>query len=192
MKYRAQWFAAVAVAAVGVVVAFSFQSRLIDRKAAKPVSNPSAHLGTPGSDTSSPAAAPTPSTSTFLMTSLPGALQSTESHQGANFSTGDATQRQAGANDTGLLAVKGMLRDYRAMMGENPIGNNAEIAKALLGGNSRGVQFSNSQMKLDKDGQLVDRWNHPYFFHQLSQTEMEIRSAGPDGIMWTGDDEVSR
>ena len=84
-----------------------------------------------------------------------------------------------------------MLRDYRAMMSENPIGNNSEITKALLGGNRRGAEFSNSQMKLDKDGQLIDRWNHPYFFHQLSKIDMEVRSAGPDGIMWTPDDEVS-
>ena len=84
-----------------------------------------------------------------------------------------------------------MLRDYRAMMSENPVGNNAEITKALLGGNRRGAEFSNSEMKLDKDGQLVDRWNHPYFFHQLSKIDMEVRSAGPDGMMWTPDDEVS-
>ena len=107
------------------------------------------------------------------------------------FSTGDTNQRKAGANDTQLLAVKGMLRDYRAMLGENPIGTNAEIAKALLGGNPRGAHFSNSQTRLDKDGQLIDHWNHPYFFHQLSKIDMEVRSAGPDGVMWTQDDEVS-
>lgn len=121
----------------------------------------------------------------------PDALHSTESQSAPNFATGDVRQRQAGASDTALLAVKGMLRDYRAMLGENPIGNNAEITKSLLGGNPRGVQFSDAQMKLDKDGQLIDRWSHPYFFHQLSRTDMEVRSAGPDGILWTTDDEVS-
>ena len=120
-----------------------------------------------------------------------GALHQTESQSAPNFATGDVRQRQTGATDTALLAVKGMLRDYRAALGENPIGNNAEITKALLGGNPRGVLFSNSQMKLDKDGQLMDRWNHPYFFHQLARTDMEVRSAGPDGVLWTTDDEVS-
>jgi hypothetical protein len=35
---------------------------------------------------------------------------------------------------------------------------------------------------------MCDRWGTPYFFHQVSKTEMEIRSAGPDRRMWTGDD----
>jgi hypothetical protein len=114
-----------------------------------------------------------------------------DSEGAPSLATGDAKQRQAGANDTDLLAVKGMLRDYRASMSENPVGNNSEITKALLGGNRQSADFSNSQIKLDKEGQLVDRWNHPYFFHQLSKIDMEVRSAGPDGVMWTPDDEVS-
>ena len=36
----------------------------------------------------------------------------------------------------------------------------------------------------------VDPWGTPYFFHQLSSTEMEIRSAGPDKRLWTDDDVV--
>ena len=84
-----------------------------------------------------------------------------------------------------------MLRGYRAAFGENPIGSNAEITRALTGANSRKANFGGDELKI-KDGQMVDRWDHPYFFHQLSRTEMEIRSAGPDGIMWTRDDEVMR
>jgi len=37
---------------------------------------------------------------------------------------------------------------------------------------------------------LVDAWGTPYFFHQLAAMEMEIRSAGPDKVMWTADDLV--
>jgi hypothetical protein len=29
-----------------------------------------------------------------------------------------------------------------------------------------------------------------YFFHQISASEMEVHSAGPDKVMWTSDDQV--
>ena len=44
--------------------------------------------------------------------------------------------------------------------------------------------------RVNARGELVDNWDTPYFFHQLSRTEMEIRSAGPDRRMWTADDLV--
>lgn len=103
----------------------------------------------------------------------------------------DAEQNRAANSDPQLLAVKQMLRDYRAALGEEPVGNNSEITKALLGANSRKARFVTAEAKLNSDHQLVDRWNHPYFFHQLSRTHMEVRSSGPDGVMWTADDEVS-
>ncbi len=97
----------------------------------------------------------------------------------------------AGEADPELIGVSEVLRAYRAGVGENPVGSNAEITRALTGANSRKANFGGSDLKI-KDGQIVDRWEHPYFFHQLSGTEMEIRSAGPDGVMWTKDDEVIR
>ena len=45
-------------------------------------------------------------------------------------------------------------------------------------------------LRLNAAGELVDPWGTPYFFHQLSATEMEIHSAGPDKVMWTRDDLV--
>lgn len=80
------------------------------------------------------------------------------------------------------------LRDYRTIMRENPIGTNAEITKALNGGNPRQARLLPEGMTLNRDGELVDRWGKPYFFHQLSKDQMEIRSAGPDQQMWTEDD----
>jgi len=38
---------------------------------------------------------------------------------------------------------------------------------------------------------LIDRWGTPYFFHVLSNTGMEIRSAGQDGEFYTEDDAIS-
>ena len=41
-----------------------------------------------------------------------------------------------------------MLRDYRAALGENPVGTNSEITKALLGANSRKARFIASEARL--------------------------------------------
>ena len=87
--------------------------------------------------------------------------------------------------------IKLMLRDYRTLMGENPVGTNAEIMKAIIGANPKGAKLGPPEgMSLNGSGELVDTWGTPYFFHQLSGTQMEIRSAGQDRKMWTSDDIV--
>jgi hypothetical protein len=87
--------------------------------------------------------------------------------------------------------VRLMLRDYRTLMGQNPVGSNAEIMKAVMGGNPKHANLGPPQgQSVNGNGELVDRWGTPYFFHQQSATNMEIRSAGPDRIMWTSDDIV--
>lgn len=83
------------------------------------------------------------------------------------------------------------LRDYRTVMGENPVGTNAEIAAALNGGNTKKARLLPEGQSMNGNGELVDRWGRPYFFHQLSRTNIEIRSAGPDGVMWTDDDVIA-
>jgi len=84
------------------------------------------------------------------------------------------------------------LRDYRTVMGENPVGTNAEITHALNGGNPKQAKLLPEGNTLNGNGELVDRWGTPYFFHQLSRDRMEIRSAGPDKTMWTDDDTVAQ
>ena len=88
-----------------------------------------------------------------------------------------------------LSAVDSTIRNFQAVLGENPIGSNAEITGALLGNNLKQIKLEvpvGSQV--NGQGEMCDRWGTPYFFHQISKTEMEIRSAGPDRQMWTGDD----
>jgi hypothetical protein len=78
---------------------------------------------------------------------------------------------------------------YRKALGGNPVGSNAEIVNCLLGKNEKTLQLGlPSGIKLNTSGELIDRWGTPYFFHSLSGTEMEIRSAGADVTMWTDDD----
>ncbi len=73
----------------------------------------------------------------------------------------------------------------------NPIGNNAEITAVLTGQNPRHIAFiPPDHPAINAQGELCDRWGHPFFFHQLSGRQMEIRSAGPDKKFWTADDVV--
>jgi hypothetical protein len=86
------------------------------------------------------------------------------------------------------------VRQYGAMFGGNPVGTNPEITSQLSGNNPKHINFLNAEagMRINENGELVDPWGRPYFFHQISAYEMEIRSAGADGKMWTPDDLVRR
>jgi hypothetical protein len=82
--------------------------------------------------------------------------------------------------------------NYGSTFSGNPVGNNSEIAAALNGENSKQIKFIDPEkgLRINGNGELVDSWGTPFFFHQLSATDMEVRSAGPDKIMWTADDLV--
>ena len=78
-----------------------------------------------------------------------------------------------------------------ATHGENPVGQNTDITAALTGRNPLGFAFiPPNHPAINKRGELCDRWGTPFFFHQESGTQMEIRSAGPDRRMWTAVDAV--
>ena len=87
-----------------------------------------------------------------------------------------------------------VINQYGSMFGGNPVGTNPEITQALNGGNSKQARLINEEsgLRINGRGELVDYWGTPFFFHQLSGTEMEIRSAGPDRRMWTADDLVTK
>jgi hypothetical protein len=80
--------------------------------------------------------------------------------------------------------------NYGSTFDGNPVGTNPEITSALNGENPKQIKFLNTDdgMRINGAGELVDAWGTPFFFHQLSGKETEIRSAGPDRRMWTGDD----
>ena len=83
------------------------------------------------------------------------------------------------------------IRDYRVAIGSNPVGNNAEVTRALLGENPRSAAFvERKDVKLNDQGEMLDAWGHPYFFHAITGKFMEVRSAGPDGVLFTADDIV--
>lgn len=71
----------------------------------------------------------------------------------------------------------------------NPVGENAEITAALAGDNPLHFAFVDPKHPaINARGELCDRWGTPFRFHQLSGTQMEIRSAGPDRRFGMGDD----
>jgi hypothetical protein len=85
------------------------------------------------------------------------------------------------------------VRQFGDMFGGNPVGTNPEITRALAGDNPKHINFLKADgNRVNAQGELIDPWGNPYFFHQLSGSDMEIRSAGPDGKMYTSDDLVVR
>ncbi|MCM8538018.1 MAG: hypothetical protein NE334_18900 [Lentisphaeraceae bacterium] len=92
-----------------------------------------------------------------------------------------------------LTSLKEILNDYLVLAKDEgyPTGLNVEITNALLGDNPHKIALiSESNPKINFDGELVDSWDTPYFFHSHSLTQMDIRSAGPDQTMFTKDDVV--
>jgi hypothetical protein len=93
-----------------------------------------------------------------------------------------------------LQNVRHAVRQFGQMFGGNPVGDNSEITAALNGKNPKQINFidPSAGMRLNAKGELIDAWDTPYFFHQLSASEMEIHSAGPDRKMWTDDDLMTK
>lgn len=104
----------------------------------------------------------------------------------------DELGSSAGDIMSDLRIVDSVLAAYRSSVHSgNPVGENAEITAALTGRNKLGFAFiAPDHPAINAKGELCDRWGTPFFFHQLSGTAMEIRSAGPDRRLWTKDDQV--
>lgn len=84
------------------------------------------------------------------------------------------------------------IRSFSLRFGANPVGTNAEIIKALNGGNEAHVNYLPAIKRINRKGELMDAWGTPYFFHANSATELEVRSAGPDRKLYTSDDLTAR
>lgn len=93
---------------------------------------------------------------------------------------------------TVLENVRHAVRQYGERFGGNPVGTNPEITGQLNGNNPKHINFLNAEagMRVNENGELVDSWGTPFFFHQIARMAMDIHSAGPDRILWTKDDLV--
>jgi hypothetical protein len=93
--------------------------------------------------------------------------------------------------DDDLATIELVMSEFRKHHDGNPVGENGEITAALLGANPKHLSYlPDKGPHLNSSAQLIDRWGTPYFFHQISGSETEIRSAGPDKEMHTADDLV--
>ena len=91
-----------------------------------------------------------------------------------------------------LTLVSHLLENFALLVKGNdplPLGANEEIAAALRGRNRLQQRFVPDTSPLfNAKGQIVDRWGTPLYFHAISRDRLEVRSAGPDKVMWTEDD----
>ena len=72
------------------------------------------------------------------------------------------------------------LQQYKERIGSYPVGNNAEIAKALLGGNSKNlIILVGRKSDLNSKGEIVDPWGTPLRIYFAGEGIL-VRSAGPN------------
>lgn len=90
--------------------------------------------------------------------------------------------------DERIQGVGQLLYVYRLGFGGNPPGLNEDVVSAMLGLNEKHTAFLPKTCAAIRDGQLVDDWGTPYWFHAISSKQMEVRSAGPDRELFTADD----
>lgn len=111
----------------------------------------------------------------------------------------DQLNDPAHSTDRDVTIVAGLFANYHDVLHALPVGTNAEITAALAGDNRHGhAPLPADHPAINAAGELTDRWGTPFFFHQLSASDIEIRSAGPDrrmhnpdDIVWPGQDETT-
>ncbi|MCP4848798.1 MAG: hypothetical protein GY899_12725 [Verrucomicrobiaceae bacterium] len=89
-----------------------------------------------------------------------------------------------------IQILDAILGYYRMMNKSNPVaGENFEVVRSLMGKNKQSVVvFPSNHPDIDNEGNLLDRWGTPYFFHAISSTTLDIQSAGPDRQRGSADD----
>jgi len=93
-----------------------------------------------------------------------------------------------------LKKVKVLFSNYRALVKSHenvPVGGNGDLMDVLLGKNPYKQKFlPNDYQHLSAKGELLDRWGNAIWVHPISGKELELRSAGPDGVLFNEDDVV--
>ncbi len=72
-----------------------------------------------------------------------------------------------------------------------PTGLNYEITNQLLGQNSAQLAVLDAEHpRVSVEGEIIDSWGTPYYFHSATSLDISIQSAGPDLLQYTEDDIV--
>ncbi|MGJ8725442.1 MAG: hypothetical protein ACSHYB_12865 [Roseibacillus sp.] len=106
--------------------------------------------------------------------------------------------KQYGSEDTSpqqdLVEIAGVFDNYFLLVKSPdplPVGENRETTAALLGKNPFLIRFlSPDSPWISEQGEFLDRWESPLYFHAIDINRVGVRSAGPDRQMWTEDDLV--
>jgi hypothetical protein len=110
----------------------------------------------------------------------------------ANLRQAERLNREDGTAAEDLQIVDRFIDIYFRATGTALTGENADIIAALTGTQAPGQKarvFPPVHPSI-RQGQLVDRWGTPYWFHANGGRRLEIRSAGPDKALFTADDVV--
>lgn len=89
-----------------------------------------------------------------------------------------------------LEVVFELLEIYKRTFKGYPAGQeNRHFVNALTGNNpQRAVLIAPTHPAISAEGELIDRWGTPVFFHLVASDQIELRSAGPDREMYSPDD----
>lgn len=72
---------------------------------------------------------------------------------------------------------------------DRPLSANEEWSATLLGKRpSSPAWLSENAPLFDEKKRLIDRWQSPLHFHAIGRQQWEVRSPGPDKILFTNDD----
>ncbi len=89
-----------------------------------------------------------------------------------------------------IYVIELAIAEYGKDYGTNPAGRNQEIARILLGKNSRNKAYLASDSIVIREGQLVDLWKRPLRF-AVKGEELNVSSAGENGEFDDSDDIAS-
>lgn len=98
----------------------------------------------------------------------------------------------AGPPENDLTLMSQLMENFQLLVKDaatRPLSANGDWASALRGRNAAHERFlPDRHIAFNTQGQLVDRWGTPLFFHAVGAGRIEVRSAGPDRQLWTADD----
>ena len=86
-----------------------------------------------------------------------------------------------------LEILQELISLHQRGVGNGTFGDNGDVTRSLVGDSEKGAWLPRQSPRI-RDGQLLDRWGSPYWFHPNSGNQIEIRSAGPDKNLFSPDD----
>jgi hypothetical protein len=86
-----------------------------------------------------------------------------------------------------LEIIQDLLSQHQRALGSSSFGDNNDVTRALVGDTGDGIWLPRQSPRI-RNGELLDRWGTPYWFHANGVNQVEIRSAGPDQSLFTSDD----